>query len=186
MATYISNYTGVQIDSAVGRASVGGAIDTAISGLTGQTEELQAEVENKADVWDEFYITGTNLSAPNAVSAINAYVTAAGGFDKMPKAQILSFAYNDVFVSYIWMKFNGVGAYILETQDKDPRLFRTYIYLNGGSSLTQQFGSLAFINRNQPVNAANTDYTTYMARGEALFAADTNPTANGAISWKYE
>lgn len=42
------------------------------------------------------------------------------------------------------------------------------------------------INRTNAVNVANTDYGTYMARGEALFAAETTPTANGTIAWVYE
>ena len=41
------------------------------------------------------------------------------------------------------------------------------------------------INRTTTVNAADTNYTTYMARGEALNSADTNPTKNGTISWTY-
>lgn len=42
------------------------------------------------------------------------------------------------------------------------------------------------INRTNAVNVANTDYGTYMARGEAMFAAETTPTASGTIAWVYE
>lgn len=42
------------------------------------------------------------------------------------------------------------------------------------------------INRTSSVAAANTDYTTYMARGEALVTSTTTPTVNGAIAWLYE
>lgn len=42
------------------------------------------------------------------------------------------------------------------------------------------------INRTTSVAAADTNYTTYMARGQALNTADTNPTVNGAISWTYK
>lgn len=42
------------------------------------------------------------------------------------------------------------------------------------------------INRTTSVAAADTNYTTYMARGMALNTADTNPTVNGAISWTYK
>lgn len=41
------------------------------------------------------------------------------------------------------------------------------------------------LNRENRVPDAETNYTTYMARGEALNSSDTNPTANGAISWTY-
>lgn len=41
------------------------------------------------------------------------------------------------------------------------------------------------LNRTTNVNAADANYTTYMARGEALFSADTTPSVNGAIAWTY-
>lgn len=41
------------------------------------------------------------------------------------------------------------------------------------------------LNRMTNVNAADTNYTTYMARGEALFSAETTPSVNGAIAWQY-
>ena len=50
---------------------------------------------------------------------------------------------------------------------------------------TVYYGLNHRINRTTAVNAADTGYTTYMARGEALNSADTNPTVNGAISWTY-
>lgn len=50
---------------------------------------------------------------------------------------------------------------------------------------TVYYGLNHRINRSTAVNAADTGYTTYMARGEALNSSDTNPTVNGAISWTY-
>lgn len=41
------------------------------------------------------------------------------------------------------------------------------------------------LNRTTNVNAADTNYTTYMARGEALFSTETTPTVNGCIAWVY-
>ena len=42
------------------------------------------------------------------------------------------------------------------------------------------------LNRSTNVNAADTNYTRYMARGEALFASEKTPTVNGCIAWQYE
>ena len=42
------------------------------------------------------------------------------------------------------------------------------------------------LNRTNAVNVANSNYTTYMARGEALFSYENTPSANGTIAWKYE
>ena len=41
------------------------------------------------------------------------------------------------------------------------------------------------LNRTNAVNIANSNYTTYMARGEALFSTETTPTVNGCIAWQY-
>lgn len=41
-------------------------------------------------------------------------------------------------------------------------------------------------NRTTAANAADTNYTAYMFRGESLNSAETTPTVNGAIAWTYE
>ena len=41
------------------------------------------------------------------------------------------------------------------------------------------------MNRTTNVNAADANYTTYMARGEALFSSETTPSVNGCIAWVY-
>ena len=41
-------------------------------------------------------------------------------------------------------------------------------------------------NRSTAVNAADTNYTTLMARGSSLNASETTPAVNGAIAWQYE
>lgn len=42
------------------------------------------------------------------------------------------------------------------------------------------------INRTTAVNVADTNYTTYMARGASLNDSATTPTVNGTIAWVYE
>ena len=41
------------------------------------------------------------------------------------------------------------------------------------------------LNRTNAVNVSNSNYTTYMARGEALFSYENTPSANGTIAWQY-
>lgn len=41
------------------------------------------------------------------------------------------------------------------------------------------------LNRTTNVNASDSNYTTYMARGEALFSTETTPNINGCIAWQY-
>ena len=43
-----------------------------------------------------------------------------------------------------------------------------------------------YLNRNTQVKMGDTNYTTYMVRGEALFNSETTPTVNGTIAWQYE
>lgn len=52
----------------------------------------------------------------------------------------------------------------------------------GGSATSDIHTAL---NRTNAVNVANSNYTTYMARGEALFSTETTPTVNGCIAWVY-
>lgn len=42
------------------------------------------------------------------------------------------------------------------------------------------------LNRTGSVAAANTSYTTLMARGSSLHSTETSPSVNGAIAWQYE
>ena len=42
------------------------------------------------------------------------------------------------------------------------------------------------LNRTNAVNVSNSNYTTYMARGEALFSYGNTPTVDGCIAWQYE
>ena len=41
------------------------------------------------------------------------------------------------------------------------------------------------LNRTTNVHAADTNYTTLMARGESLNASEVTPAVNGAIAWVY-
>ena len=41
------------------------------------------------------------------------------------------------------------------------------------------------LNRTTNVNVSDSNYPTYMARGEALFSSETTPTVNGCIAWVY-
>ena len=52
-----------------------------------------------------------------------------------------------------------------------------------GAATTSNINTM--LNRTNAVNVANSNYTTYMARGEALFSAETTPTVNGCIAWVY-
>ena len=50
---------------------------------------------------------------------------------------------------------------------------------------TSSVKSTPSLNRTTDVNAADTNYTTLMARGTSLNSSTTNPAVNGAIAWTY-
>ena len=58
--------------------------------------------------------------------------------------------------------------------------------LNGNANLITMNTLRFAINRTTSVAAADTSYTTYMARGSSLVSAETTPAYNGAIAWTYE
>ena len=53
-------------------------------------------------------------------------------------------------------------------------------------TLTTQEYVKSMLNRTTSCGVATTDYSTYMARGEAMFSTETTPTYNGQIAWTYE
>ena len=58
--------------------------------------------------------------------------------------------------------------------------------INGTTNLVTMNTLRYAINRTTSVAAADTNYTTYMARGTTLNSAETTPAVNGAIAWTYE
>lgn len=89
----------------------------------------------------------------------------------------------------------GVSAAVAGTDYLDTAPVTSVAGKTGAVSLTKSdvgLGSVdnvsvnARLNRTTNVNAADTNYSTYMARGEALFSSETTPTVNGCIAWQFE
>lgn len=57
---------------------------------------------------------------------------------------------------------------------------------NLATANTVLYHTQQMLNRTTAVSAADTGYTTYMARGESLNPSDTIPPQNGQIAWTYE
>lgn len=71
--------------------------------------------------------------------------------------------------SAVWRYNNGSASYDIQHPGKA-----------GTIALTSDLG------RTTAVNAADSNYTTLMARGSSLNSTVTNPGVNGAIAWTYE
>lgn len=143
---YNSQYTGAQIDEAIG-----------------DVRENKAKWSGKQDVLLPSGAKVGDLIKVKAVDASGkptAWVVAVAGKDYLKTAPVTS--------------VNGkTGAVTLGKSDV-------------GLGSVDNVSVNARMNRTTNVNAADANYTSYMARGEALFAAETTPIANGQIAWQYE
>ena len=143
---YNSQYTGAQIDEAIG-----------------DVRENKAAWSGKQDVLLPSGAKVGDLIKVKAVDASGkptAWVVAVAGKDYLKTAPVTS--------------VNGkTGAVTLGKSDV-------------GLGSVDNVSVNARMNRTTNVNAADANYTSYMARGEALFAAETTPIANGQIAWQYE
>lgn len=143
---YNSQYTGAQIDEAIG-----------------DVRGNKAAWSGKQDVLLDSGAKGGDLIKVKAVDASGkptAWVVAVAGKDYLKTAPVTS--------------VNGkTGAVTLGKSDV-------------GLGSVDNVSVNARMNRTTNVNAADANYTSYMARGEALFAAETTPIANGQIAWQYE
>lgn len=143
---YNSQYTGAQIDEAIGDVRGNKAA------WSGKQDVL---LDSGAKVGDLI-----KVKAVDASGKPTAWVVAVAGKDSLKTAPVTS--------------VNGkTGAVTLGKSDV-------------GLGSVDNVSVNARMNRTTNVNAADANYTSYMARGEALFAAETTPIANGQIAWQYE
>ena len=143
---YNSQYTGAQIDEAIGDVRGNKAA------WSGKQDVL---LDSGAKVGDLI-----KVKAVDASGKPTAWVVAVAGKDYVKAAPVTS--------------VNGkTGAVTLGKSDV-------------GLGSVDNVSVNARMNRTTNVNAADANYTSYMARGEALFAAETTPIANGQIAWQYE
>lgn len=143
---YNSQYTGAQIDEAIGDVRGNKAA------WSGKQDVL---LDSGAKVGDLI-----KVKAVDASGKPTAWVVAVAGKDYLKTAPVTSVA-------------GKTGAVTLGKSDV-------------GLGSVDNVSVNARMNRTTNVNAADANYTSYMARGEALFAAETTPIVNGQIAWQYE
>lgn len=143
---YNSQYTGAQIDEAIGDVRGNKAA------WSGKQDVL---LDSGAKVGDLI-----KVKAVDASGKPTAWVVAVAGKDYLKTAPVTSVA-------------GKTGAVTLGKSDV-------------GLGRVDNVSVNARMNRTTNVNAADANYTSYMARGEALFAAETTPIVNGQIAWQYE
>lgn len=158
-------YTGTETAFNQALASIPDKADKAVPSAANNVALLDAS-GNLAD-------SGKALT-PAAIGALPAGGTAAAA-TKLATARSIQVN----LASTTAANFDGTG-------NVTPGVTGTLPASNGGTGYTSLSNLMSAINnRTTKVNAANTSYTTYMARGEALFSTETAPTVNGTIAWTY-
>jgi hypothetical protein len=109
------------------------------------------------------------LSAYSAGKAVFIHVSGRAGRKKM-------FPVSDFDRVADWFEFIiYYDSFRLGVSGGETAAFKLYISNDMNTKL----------NRTTNVNASDSNYTTYMARGEALFSSETTPSVNGCIAWQY-
>ena len=121
--------------------------------------------------------TTLNVSGTGAKS-IRAYGSTSPTAYSWQSGEVCAFVYDGSY----WMLLGKVYA-----STSCPGVVKLASSLGTSTTLVMtQSAVKSALNRSTNVSAADTNYTTYMARGEALFSAETDPTVNGSIAWQYE
>ena len=127
-----------------------------------------------------YYFYNSNVYNYNSSSEIGPYMTDVYGF---------------YGCSLFGVKFNGFD---LAAENLLVTLTNTQYYasvidnksvsdgISASSNLITANTLRYALNRTTSVGYADTNYTTYMARGTSLNSAETTPTVNGTIAWTYE
>lgn len=143
---YNSQYTGAQIDEAIGDVRSNKAA------WSGKQDALLASGAKIGDL--------IKVKAVDASGKPTAWEIAVAGTDYLKTAPVTSINGKTGAVS---VGKSDVGLGNVDNVSINTRL-----------------------NRTTAVTDDDANYTTYMARGEALFSAETTPTKNGQIAWQYE
>lgn len=164
---YNSAYTGAQIDAAVG--AVGNKLD---------------KTGDASNVTGKFTVatTRTNIATGEKLSVILGKIAkwfADLGTMAFKSSVAKSDLASDVQTSLGKADTALQSAPVTSVDGKTGAVSLSATYAKPADISTK-------LNRTTAVNAADTNYTTYMARGEALFSAETTPSVNGCIAWQYE
>lgn len=169
---YNSAYTGAQIDTAVG--AVGNKLDK-----TGDASNVTGKFTTAT--------TRTNIATGEKLSVILGKI--AKWFADLGKMAFKSSVAKSDLASDVQTSLGKAdtalqSAPVTSVNGKTGavKLSKSDVGLGSVDNVSIN----ARLNRTTNVNTADTNYTTYMARGEALFSTETTPTVNGCIAWQYE
>lgn len=171
MADYISTLTGAQMDAALTDMAQHDSEAWAIGERDGiVVQSGDPAYQNNAKYYAEL---ASNVITGDVTNAVRWDV--AQSLDTTAKAQACT---NIGAVGSASPAFTGTPTAPTASTDTNTTQVATTAFVIAEIK--------SWLNRTTKVNAANTSYTTYMARGEALASTETTPTVNGTICWLYE
>ena len=155
------------------------------SGLTMSTDTLNhASSITAGTAGTSSATSGSTLAVPYVTYNATGHITAAGTHTHTINGLGVSAGGTGAttFTSGYALIGNGANAITTRAITNNTA---TSSAVTGSTNLVTMNTLRYATNRATSVAAADTNYTTYMARGEALNSSDTNPSVNGAISWTY-
>lgn len=171
MADYISTLTGAQMDAALTDMAQHDSEAWAVGERDGiVVQSGDPAYQNNAKYYAEL---ASNVITGDVTNAVRWDV--AQSLDATAKAQACT---NIGAVGSASPAFTGTPTAPTASTDTNTTQLATTAFVIAEIK--------SYLNRTSKVNAANTSYTTYMARGEALASTETTPTVNGTICWLYE
>ena len=155
------------VSNSDGKVAVSAVTSTELGYLDGVTSNVQTQLNNKVPT--SRTVNGKALSSNVTLTASD--VGALPSTTEIPSKTSQLENDSGFITSAPVTSVNGdTGAVVLTASDV-------------GAATTGNIQ--AYLNRTTAVDEANTSYTSYMARGEALYSYETTPSANGCIAWTY-
>ena len=196
---YNSAHTGAEIDQAVSDVQNNKAAWSSKPQPSATTPKAPGTASAGSE---SAYARGDHVH-PNEVVIFDANASVDYGHLKVGEyAMTYSFTYADILNAYsagkaVFVRVSGRAGRkkIFPVSDFDEWfVFTIYtesfeLSVSGGETTDFKVYISNYVNtklnRTTNVNASDSNYTTYMARGEALFSTETTPSVNGCIAWVY-
>ena len=189
------------VSNSSGKVAVSAVTSTELGYLDGVTSNVQTQLNNKVPtnrtvngkaLSSNITLTASDVSAQPTIT-VNGIVQGDGA-GNLSAVETISADLLDLNPAAVGLgNVDNVKQY--SATNPPPYPVTSVNGKTGAVSLTKSDVGLgnvdnvsvnARLNRTTNVNEADANYTTYMARGEALFSSETTPTVNGCIAWQYE
>lgn len=155
-------------------------LQTSVGTLQTNVGNIQTDLTSKQDT----VVGGASTITENNLTTSRALISNSSGKVAVSDVTSTELGYLDGVTSNIQTQLNKKLESVPVTSVNNKTGAVSLSAADVGAATTSDVHTA--LNRTNAVNIANSDYTTYMARGEALFSVETTPSVNGTIAWQYE